>query len=371
MTTSFLQILHQHAARYPLMTPTDYGKLAYQSEFGPGHMISDKQAALSRLLEEWQVIAAAPGSAGTGLCPERRQIAGGDAPSHAAAPTAEPIGDGLCRFHLNGDYNPAQAAPLLTELFSRTALEHTGTKEGLAGKLSLLGGLSVPGMAQWLKQCQGEGCPPVHHSTVFREAYHPHYRVLDCDYANFFPALLPIWELMQSGVRAVVAIDGRCGSGKTEFASLVERLFPCNVLHLDDFYLPFDARDPNWEQLPGGNIDFERLLEQTILPARRGEQIEYRSFDCATQRQNQAVILPPRRLTVVEGSYSLHPRLVAQYDKAIFLTCSKERQMHRLKRREGDASRFKALWIPMEERYLECCNVRQTSDLTLDTSDFF
>ena len=82
-------------------------------------------------------------------------------------------------------------------------------------------------------------------------------------------------------------------------------------------------------------------------------------------------ILPPRRLTVVEGSYSLHPRLVAQYDKAIFLTCSKERQMHRLKRREGDASRFKALWIPMEERYLECCNVRQTSDLTLDTSDFF
>ena len=150
MTTSFLQILHQHAARYPLMTPTDYGKLAYQSEFGPGHMISDKQAALSRLLEEWQVIAAAPGSAGTGLCPERRQIAGGDAPSHAAAPTAEPIGDGLCRFHLNGDYNPAQAAPLLTELFSRTALEHTGTKEGLAGKLSLLGGLSVPGMAQWL-----------------------------------------------------------------------------------------------------------------------------------------------------------------------------------------------------------------------------
>mgnify|MGYP006991774400 CR=1 FL=1 len=127
------------------MTPTDYGKLAYQSEFGPGHMISDKQAALSRLLEEWQVIAAAPGSAGTGLCPERRQIAGGDAPSHAAAPTAEPIGDGLCRFHLNGDYNPAQAAPLLTELFSRTALEHTGTKEGLAGKLSLLGGLPTDG----------------------------------------------------------------------------------------------------------------------------------------------------------------------------------------------------------------------------------
>lgn len=36
------------------MAPQDYGKLAYQNEFGPGHMISDKQAAFDFLLQEWR-----------------------------------------------------------------------------------------------------------------------------------------------------------------------------------------------------------------------------------------------------------------------------------------------------------------------------
>ena len=54
MTPSISSILQQHTAAYPLMAPQDYGKLAYQNEFGPGHMISDKQAAFDFLLREWR-----------------------------------------------------------------------------------------------------------------------------------------------------------------------------------------------------------------------------------------------------------------------------------------------------------------------------
>ena len=128
MTPSFSSILQQHTAAYPLMAPQDYGKLAYQNEFGPGHMISDKQAAFDFLLREWRE-AARPSS------PDEGAVSG----AHPAPPlTAEPIGNGLCRFHLDGSFCPEEAAPLLTELFCRTALEHTGTREGLEQKLALL-----------------------------------------------------------------------------------------------------------------------------------------------------------------------------------------------------------------------------------------
>ena len=41
------QILISHAARYPLMEPTDAVKLIYQNEFGGGHLIRDTEACLN------------------------------------------------------------------------------------------------------------------------------------------------------------------------------------------------------------------------------------------------------------------------------------------------------------------------------------
>ena len=49
MNRSFPALARLHARRYPLMAPQDFGKLAYQSEFGPGHMVSDPALALERL----------------------------------------------------------------------------------------------------------------------------------------------------------------------------------------------------------------------------------------------------------------------------------------------------------------------------------
>ena len=150
MTPSFSSILQQHTAAYPLMAPQDYGKLAYQNEFGPGHMISDKQAAFDFLLQEWREAL---------LCPSCDAApSGGPFPSSPAG--VEPIGNGLCRFHLDNRYIPEQAAPLLTELFCRTAVEHTGTREGLEQKLALLPKLGIPRLAQWLEGYRARGCPP-------------------------------------------------------------------------------------------------------------------------------------------------------------------------------------------------------------------
>lgn len=41
-----------HLAAYPLMRPEDAYKLAYQSEFGGGHMVTDEQESLLRIERE-------------------------------------------------------------------------------------------------------------------------------------------------------------------------------------------------------------------------------------------------------------------------------------------------------------------------------
>lgn len=45
-TDELYGVLCAHAARYPLMRPTDAVKLIYQGEFGSGHMIKNEAAAL-------------------------------------------------------------------------------------------------------------------------------------------------------------------------------------------------------------------------------------------------------------------------------------------------------------------------------------
>ena len=44
--SEFELILQAHSARYPLMEPQDYGKLVFQSEFGPEHLVSDVDSVL-------------------------------------------------------------------------------------------------------------------------------------------------------------------------------------------------------------------------------------------------------------------------------------------------------------------------------------
>ena len=48
---NFREALEFHARKYPIMTPVDCIKLAYQSEFGCGHFV-DAGKALERLRQE-------------------------------------------------------------------------------------------------------------------------------------------------------------------------------------------------------------------------------------------------------------------------------------------------------------------------------
>ena len=236
MHEEFQTVLREHLARYPLMEPQDCAKLAYQSTFGPAHAAGERGDVLRQLLGECSAL-----------------------PADREARPPERIGNGLCRVHLSGTGDWTLAAPLLADLLLLTAAEHHGTAADLEECQTAAEALPLPGMADWLAVYRRQGCPPVHHSPAYREAYDPHYRVLRTAYGGYFPALLAAARLARSGRPAVVAIDGRCGSGKSGLGDLMGRLLPCNVVHMDDYYLPPDRRAENWEQIPAGSMDLARL----------------------------------------------------------------------------------------------------------------
>lgn len=338
------EILTAHAARYPEMEPQDYGKLVYQSCFGPEHMISGPEQVEKRILEEWRSL--------EGACsPEK----------------VEPIGGGLCRFPLSLLRDETDAA-VLALLFAATARAHTKREEYFADALAKLRQQNIPGMARWLEGYEHSGCPPVRHSESFRQAYRPHYRLLKEEYAKFFPVFREAVELLQQKSPAILAIDGRCGSGKSSLGRMLEEVFACSLVHMDDYYMPFEKRSQNWMEIPAGNMDLERFRAEVLEPARQGKDIHYRPYNCQKGQIGEERLLPKTPLLVVEGSYSHHPVLREYYDRTIFLTCEKEEQIRRLQQREGDYfPRFQQIWMPLEERYFQTFAIEAHADRILDT----
>ena len=167
----------------------------------------------------------------------------------------------------------------------------------------------------------------------------------------------------------IIAIDGNCGSGKTTLSKIIQERFACNVFHMDDYYLPFEKRDFNWEMIPGGNIDTERFLQEVLLPAGKMDTVTYQPYFCREKRYLEKRNFPPTELVVVEGSYCQLPMLSKVYDLRIFLTCSKKEQERRLRLREGARYPFyEERWIPMEERYYEACSIQSQADWVVETT---
>ena len=168
---------------------------------------------------------------------------------------------------------------------------------------------------------------------------------------------------------ALLAIDGRCGSGKSTLAAWLAEQLPCNLVHMDDFYLPMDRRRPDWAEHPGANMDFARLRAQVLAPLLAGQEAAYRAYACRRGELLPAVALPPRPPTIVEGSYALHPALDVPYACRVFLTCAPACQCARLQKREGGRyPAFAQRWIPLEEGYLAAEHPERGCDIVLDTT---
>jgi uridine kinase len=168
----------------------------------------------------------------------------------------------------------------------------------------------------------------------------------------------------------IVAIDGRCGSGKITLGTLLASDLDADLLHMDDFYLQTFQRTPSRYAMPGENVDHERV-EEVLKAWRIHQPFTYQKFNCAKMALDETVSVHPKDILVVEGSYSFHPSLQPYYDLCVFVTIDSALQQTRLLAREGQEKLavFNARWIPLEEAYFSAFEVEKQADVVLHSHE--
>ncbi len=168
----------------------------------------------------------------------------------------------------------------------------------------------------------------------------------------------------------IILIDGRCLSGKTVLAAQLADKLDCDVIHMDDFYLPIDKRSENWKNEIAGNIDKDRFHKEIIQPLINHQDYIYQSFSCATQQFNEPIKISYKPITIIEGSYSFYLFRNEKVDLKILLDIDKDKQIERiLTRNPHSLENFQQTWIPLEEYYYQNFNMQY--DQYYDTTKMF
>lgn len=179
-----------------------------------------------------------------------------------------------------------------------------------------------------------------------------------------------IEKLLEEKSSVLIAIDGSCTSGKTTLAALLAEKYDCTVLHMDEFFLRPEQRTEERLAQPGGNVDYERFREEVLQPLLAGGAFSYRPYDCGTGSLTEPVAVEPKKLTVVEGTYSHHPYFGDPYDLKIYLNVSPEVRVQRILRRPAFLQkRFFEEWIPMEQRYFREFRIEEKADIAAAPED--
>lgn len=346
----------EHAKRYVKMQPQDAVKLVFQSEFGGGHLISDEQASINYLIEEAR-----------GVDPEIDQL------------LFEEIGNNVARANLAPFIARGYSLSTLNRLFVTSSKHISGDIASFEDKLDLLRSIVDEGefnftaqsFYEYMESYRRDNYPIPRHSDIYRKAYKPAYRLINSKYAKYIDVFDIIEQRLMEQRSVIMAIDGRCGSGKTSLSTLISEVFDCNVIHMDEFFLPPDLRTEDRLKEAGGNVHYERFQDEVIAGLLSNEQFEYRIFDCTVMDyEKQAKTVYPKELTIIEGTYSLHPHYASIYDIKVFTSCPYEVQLKRIRNRDGAEmlERFIEEWIPMEEQYFSTFSIPENCDLVLSDS---
>ena len=72
-------------------------------------------------------------------------------------------------------------------------------------------------------------------------------------------------ELLNKQEQIIITIDGCAASGKSTLAKELQPVYNAEVIHMDDFFLPFDLRTKERLDEPGGNIHYERFSDALVV----------------------------------------------------------------------------------------------------------
>ncbi len=334
---------------FPLMQVEDFIKQIYQAEYGCEHMLDTNTE--NRLTEE---------------CRQMHSPV-------VAQQLFDTISSNLVRVNLSAYCQNSYSLSTLADMMK--SVPCSGSVEGLERRLSQLLqlvedhriDLPVYAVKRALSQYRAGGYGALHHSTAYRLNYQPHYRVVSKMHAQLLPVIASIDRMLYHKMNIIVAIDGNSCSGKSFYANALSNYYNnCNIIHCDDFFLPPDMRTADRLDSVGGNIHYERL-RQVLTNVTKDMPFVYQAYNCHTNSYSD-IAIEPKRLTIVEGSYSLHSQLSNFYSMGIVLSVDPNEQRYRVSVRESADSYHNYInkWIPLENKYMSTLKDKQY--IYIDTS---
>lgn len=349
------------AKRHPSMEPQDVYKMIFQAAFGAEHLLQDREAAYHYFQKEYEA-----------LEPKDELL-------------WEQISEKIYRVNMRAWKFRKLPAKWLFEMFvgsvSRQeeekqdfkALVETATDTVKEGCFSF----GYEDFGQYTEEYNKQGIRPVHHSENYRKTEQPAYRLVTGEYLRVLPILEVMaengWKAMEASVNGesktpfIVAIDGRCASGKSTMARILSEVTGAGVVHMDDFFLPMELRTKERLAEPGGNVHYERFMEEVLPFLKEKGEFSYRRFDCSKMQPGENHLVADSLYRVVEGAYSHHPLFGEYADLKVFSRIEPEEQLVRIAARDGEAvlAMFRECWIPMEEKYFSTYQTKEKSDLRI------
>ena len=187
-------------------------------------------------------------------------------------------------------------------------------------------------------------------------------------YGDFMNTLITnIHAILSKQDLCIIAIDGKCCAGKTTLAHKLQSLFDCCIISMDDFFLQPHQRCPQRFCEAGGNIDYERFMQEVIKPLSQKQAFSYQVFDCSKQQLTQFIDITLKPLIIIEGTYCLHPYFHDIYDLKIFMDIDDNEQKARiLKRPQHKHERFFNEWLPYEQHYFNTYHIKKQCHMVLN-----
>lgn len=174
-----------------------------------------------------------------------------------------------------------------------------------------------------------------------------------------------IEDIIAENPRAVIGIDGQCASGKSTLAVAIADKFNAQIIHMDDFFLPFDMRSDERLSETGGNVHYERFNDEVVSGLEKGDKFDYRAFCCKNGAYSEIKTVSADSPIIIEGAYTFHPKIKISFDLKIFLKADYETRLERIRQRNGEEKLeiFKEKWIPFENKYFSEFSIEEKCDI--------
>lgn len=174
--------------------------------------------------------------------------------------------------------------------------------------------------------------------------------------------------------RALVAVDGVDGAGKTTFADALAPLIARPVVRasVDGFHHPARERHARGRESGEGfyrdSYDYEALRRDLLDPFRDGAPFRRAVFDWRTDSpvETQPLTAPDDAVLVLDGIFLHRPELRSYWTFSIFLRVSEATSIARCAARDGAEAAANPRYVHGQRLYLAECDPERRATRVVD-----